>query len=326
MAKKYVSLSKLSTFLDKLKETFSELHHSHTINEITDFNIDNELSSNSVNPVQNKILNAEFESISLALDIYEKALDEKADGIHAHAIAEVNGLQTKLDNLQSSIEASTSPAGDSLGTVMSGGNVTIKDGIITVLDDSHSHIIDNIDGLQDILTVKSDVGHNHDDMYYTESEIDTKVSEINASITCITNGDIVVAKASHALAADSSDYASVAEKATQDDNGNVITATYETKTDAATKLGEAKSYADSIKNDLLNGAGAAYDTLKELGDLIDDNTDAIDALETVASGKADKVHTHEVSDINGLQTTLDTIEENIAQKSQVQIITWEADD
>ena len=52
---------------------------------------------------------------------------------------------------------------------------------------------------------------------------------------------------------------------------------------------EVKTYADSvgnnIKNDLLNGAGTAYDTLKELGDLIDENTDAIDALETVAASK-----------------------------------------
>ena len=58
-----------------------------------------------------------------------------------------------------------------------------------------------------------------------------------------------------------------------------------------------EAYADSaatqVKNDLLNGAGAAYDTLKELGDLIDVNVDAIEALETVASGKADKVHTHD---------------------------------
>ena len=65
---------------------------------------------------------------------------------------------------------------------------------------------------------------------------------------------------------------------------------YDTKGAASDALASAKTYADSaantVKNDLLNGAGGAYDTLKELGDLIDDNTDAISALETVASGKA----------------------------------------
>ena len=66
---------------------------------------------------------------------------------------------------------------------------------------------------------------------------------------------------------------------------------YDTKGAADTALASAKTYADSaaakVKDDLLNGAGAAYDTLKELGDLIDDNQDAIEALETVATGKAD---------------------------------------
>ena len=48
-------------------------------------------------------------------------------------------------------------------------------------------------------------------------------------------------------------------------------------------LTEAKEYADGVKNDLLNGAGTAYDTLKELGDLIDDNTDALDVVEVLAA-------------------------------------------
>lgn len=83
--------------------------------------------------------------------------------------------------------------------------------------------------------------------------------------------------------------ANTATKATQDASGNVITSTYETKTNASSKLTEAKAYADTIKNDLLNGAGEAYDTLKELGDLIDENVNAIEALETVASGKQNKI-------------------------------------
>ena len=83
----------------------------------------------------------------------------------------------------------------------------------------------------------------------------------------------------------------------------------ETKSDATKKFNEAKSYADevanAVKDDLLNGAGEAYDTLKELGDLIDTNVDAIDALRDVAAGKADKTHGHAISDITNLQTTLD---------------------
>lgn len=104
--------------------------------------------------------------------------------------------------------------------------------------------------------------------------------------------------------------ATTATKATQDSNGNVIASTYETKTNASNKLSEAKSYADTaankVKNDLLNGAGAAYDTLKELSELIIDNQDAIDVLENVAVGKANATHTHAISDVTNLQTTLNS--------------------
>lgn len=68
---------------------------------------------------------------------------------------------------------------------------------------------------------------------------------------------------------------------------NIDLSGYETIENAAAKLVEAKEYTDSVKNDLLNGAGEAYDTLKELGDLIDENTDALDALEILASKQSD---------------------------------------
>jgi hypothetical protein len=57
-------------------------------------------------------------------------------------------------------------------------------------------------------------------------------------------------------------------------------------------LYEAKGAAEAVKNELLNGAGDAFDTLKELGDLINTNKDALSTLESVAAGKADKVHSH----------------------------------
>lgn len=49
-----------------------------------------------------------------------------------------------------------SEAGTSLGLVKSGGDVTISSGVITVNDDSHNHIIGNIDNLQATLDSKVD--------------------------------------------------------------------------------------------------------------------------------------------------------------------------
>ena len=89
-------------------------------------------------------------------------------------------------------------------------------------------------------------------------------------------------------------------------------------------IDETKSYTDNavtaVKNDLLNGAGEAYDTLKELGELIDENQDAISALETIASGKSDKGHNHAISDVTNLQTTLDEITA-VANESDIFVVT-----
>lgn len=438
--KKYISLSRLQTFLDNLRDTFASVVHTHTISDISDLAVDTELSSTSANPVANSVLDAEFEAISTSFATLEASIDDKASASHTHEIADVNNLQDTVDEIndtltqKSQVQIIESDVSEILSTLkihkltqeeyeqeiengtieenalyltpdeeidLSGyatieqidakANVehthTISDvtDLQIALDEvksytdsvmadkadvTHIHAITDVDNLQSVLDAKvsilttingkalstditlsasdvgadvvgsassaleeaksyasdladgkSDIGHTHDDAYYTEGEIDTKVSEINISIENIISGNTTVAKASHALTADSATSATSAEKAVQDGSGNIITSTYETKDDASTKLTEAKTYADSIKNDLLNGAGEAYDTLKELGNLIDDNTDAIDALEIVSSGKADKVHEH--NDIYYTETEIDTL---LAEKSQVQIITWEDDD
>lgn len=74
----------------------------------------------------------------------------------------------------------------------------------------------------------------------------------------------------------------------------------------------AKKYVNETINESGALAGAsAYDTLKELGDLIDDNTDAIKALETIAVGKANESHTHTKSEIIDFDTQ-DIVDQVIA--------------
>lgn len=91
---------------------------------------------------------------------------------------------------------------------------------------------------------------------------------------------------------------------------------------------EIANAATNVKNDLLGGAGTAYDTLKELADLIDTNKSAIEALQALAAGHvkfdaaqtlttdqqaqartnigaAAAVHTHAIADVTGLQSALD---------------------
>ena len=95
--KKYINLDNLSTFLSSLRETFSELGHKHTVSDITDYVVDTELSSTSTNPVQNKVINDEFEAVSTAMNALETAIDGKSDSTHNHddryyTESEIDGL------------------------------------------------------------------------------------------------------------------------------------------------------------------------------------------------------------------------------------------
>lgn len=118
------------------------------------------------------------------------------------------------------------------------------------------------------LSNKSDISHSHDDMYYTEAEINVKISDINTSIgnvdtsvTNIINGTTVVPNANNA---ENSNIANSANKATSDGDGNIISSTYETKDNANSKLEEAKDYADTIiinKSDINHNHDSNYDPI-----------------------------------------------------------------
>ena len=82
--KKYISLNRLSDFLDNLKDTFAVLSHKHAVDDLTDYTVDTELSSTSTNPVQNKIIDAEFNAIGDAMGALELAIDNKSDSDHNH--------------------------------------------------------------------------------------------------------------------------------------------------------------------------------------------------------------------------------------------------
>ena len=65
--------------------------------------------------------------------------------------------------------------------------------------------------------------HNHDNRYYTENEIDTKIAGINASIGNITSGTVVVQEAEHASSADTANSANTANSATNADHAQTAT-------------------------------------------------------------------------------------------------------
>lgn len=156
------------------------------------------------------------------------------------------------------------------------------------------------------ISVSGDV--TNDKITITNSGVRSiSTGDINGTISVNTNGastNVAVKGLGSAAYTDSTVYD--AAGTAQAEAGSALSSA-KSYTDSA--LSAAKTYADNaaatVKDDLLNGAGAAYDTLKELGDLIVDNADAIDALEKIASGKADAEHAHDIEDVSGLQNALD---------------------
>lgn len=137
--KKYVGLKNLTTFLNNLKNTFATLTHKHKLEDITDYTVDSELSSTSINPVQNKVINAEFDAIGESLKGY-------ADSVSATA---ANAVKDDLLN----------GAGGAYDTLKELGDL---------IDEN----TDAIDALEIIATGKADAQHTHDDRYYTEAEVE----------------------------------------------------------------------------------------------------------------------------------------------------------
>lgn len=109
---------------------------------------------------------------------------------------------------------------------------------------------------------KADIASSLDDAGITQVQgikvnsagVADKASGLNADGEAAVKA-VKVDNAAHADAADS------ATKATQDGSGNVITTTYETKTDATQKYNDAVSYADSLaKNYATAAQGAKADS------------------------------------------------------------------
>lgn len=239
------------------------------------------------------------------------AVSTKANSSHTHAVANVTNLQTTLDNMNEEIDGSIKALSVSGKTITYTKNDGSTGTIITQDTNTDTKVTNTL-----ATTTKAYVTGTTS----ATTNTDTQVFDTGVYLDT-TAGQLTATTFKGSLSGN----ATSATKATKDGSGNTITSTYETKSDASAKLTEAKTYADTVsvtaaakvKNDLLNGAGGAYDTLKELGDLIDVNVDAIDALEAVAAGKADKSHTHNYagsSSAGGAATSANKVNNSLVVK------------
>ena len=202
----------------------------------------------------------------------------------------------------------------------------INDAIDKKSDSEHNHDdkyyteteIDNkISELNTVINKKSDNTHNHNDdysvidhkhtvseitdigsHYYNQTQIDSKISTINNNIenkSDIGHGHSIAEITN--LQTFLNDKVSVSRKINNKSLTADITITASdigalSSSDITIIKNDVNSYTDQKIANLLNNSTEAVDSIFELRDAMEDNADAISALESIAAGHALKDHTH----------------------------------
>lgn len=105
-------------------------------------------------------------SLKKLLNLIKEKLSTKVDKVEGKDLSTndyTNDEKTKLSGIEAEANKYTLPvAGEALGGVKSGTDITVDaSGNVSVNDDSHNHVISNIDGLQTALDGKSATTHTH---------------------------------------------------------------------------------------------------------------------------------------------------------------------
>ena len=124
----------------------------------------------------------------------------------------------------------------------------------------------------DQLNAKADKVHNHDDIYYTETEIDAKLAEAKSYTDSKTSGFASTSSVNSAIA-----------------THNAAT---DAHADIRVTLAEVKEDVDAFFKDATIST-AAKDTLKEIQEYITSDVEAAAAMTASINNKADKNHNHD---------------------------------
>ena len=305
MAKKYASLSTLSTFLENLKGVFAtktEMNKKAEVQIITRNNSEttaedistlkiHKLSQEQYDElVKNGAIDADAlyltpdEDIDLSPFATIEQLNSKANLEHIHEIDDINNLRTSLDeirNVQSDTNAALSNKSDS--------------------NHEHNDIYYTEDEINAKLADKSDVTHNHDSDY---ADINHNHDSVYADINHNHNSDYADINHNH-----NSDYSDINhnhdgvyafvdhnhdDKYDAKGTASSAVSTHNTSTSAHNDIRESITDLTTKLNNFLDVDDATTDQLSELIALIQDN--AAD-IESITNGKVN------VSDIVDNLTT-----------------------
>ena len=141
----------------------------------------------------------------------------------------------------------------------------------------------------------SAAGHNHDDIYYTETEINTKLGEVQDDIQSAVDGYEGAISAAKSELQDA-----INDEATSRVNAdNALDARLDKLEGSgagsvAKALSDAKSYADTKVAALVDSAPGTLDTLNELAEALGNDPNFATTIATQIGEKADKSHGNHV--------------------------------
>ena len=248
-------------------------------------------------------------------------------------------IPTKVSELINDSEFVTinDAAGETLGLVKSGGDVTIVDGVITVNDNSHAHTIENINGLleafdatvptsrtvngkalsSDIVLSASDVGA--DTIGAADKALEDAKSYTDEEIALLMNNSSTAVDSIMELAA------------AMQENEDVVAALNEAigkKVDKVEGKGlSSNDYTNEEKEKLANIEDGATKTIVD--DSISNTStnpvqnkvleakfnEIVESYNAALATKADAIHSHAIEDVNNLQSTLDEINDALDGKA-----------
>ena len=178
--KKYVSPSKLSVFLDNLKNIFAPLSHKHTTSDITDYVVDSSLSSTSTNPIQNKVINAEFDAVSEAMGALEAAIDEKLDTSTASSTYETKeDATTKLNEAKSYTDIEIDKLSDTVVFIDSTDNESVSDANNTL---TTAHIVDGLNSSSSSMVLSAKQGKVLNERINTLTSLEDGITTCDAEL------------------------------------------------------------------------------------------------------------------------------------------------
>jgi hypothetical protein len=234
------------------------------------------------------------------VDGLQVALDGKSDTSHVHsnATTSVAGFmsttdKSKLDGIEDNADVTPSWVPDADPSYISGNQtITLSGDVsgsgttsisVTIADDSHNHIISNVDGLQDALDAKSDTTHIHSDATtssagFMSTSDKSKLDNIEANATA----DQTAAE-----------IRTLVDSAT---DSNVFTDDDHSKLDGIEAGADVTpSWVPDTDPSYISG----NQTITLSGDVSGSGTTSISV--TIA----DDSHNHIISNVDGLQTALD---------------------